>query len=300
VQIDKLVGAYHKPVGGEMRLDILFHLYVATNFWLKKVNQPLNLDGQLRNGNQRVRFKGREERTGAITELRDLCAEYLAAILQLMPGETLDDKLVEEFGLSVSDGVKATDLAAERLGMPYLRQEAERRRYKLSFRNGLAYRWVYRVGNQEKICLTLYDTVAFNETGGRPGERDVGLFVMGTNGRIYTGLDKTEYRYGYRHSCFFAGEPVFAAGMLGVSMGRVVTLSGSSGHYGPKASHMLAVLSRLAMYGVDLSRVTMRRVNERNGADYGIEECPARAFLRARGWPTGPERQRMWVDKEQH
>jgi hypothetical protein len=282
-QIDNLVAAFHRPSNSYMRPEIKFQIWVAAGFWLDKVNKP-------------NRFKGRVERDGAIRSLRDVCARDLSEWLQGVPGDTLEEKLIAEFGLKVQPGLKAHDLYAEqKTGMPYLRTEAERRRYKLSFRHGLAYRSTYSKTTDEKEKLVLYDTVAFNETGARRGERDVGLFVMGTNGRIYTGMDKKVYSGGYRHSCYFAGEPVFAAGMLGVRQGRVEVISGSSGHYGPSARHILAVLSRLALYGVNLSRLTVRRINER--IDEGLEECSARAFIRAGGWPTGPDRRVMWVDK---
>lgn len=284
VQIDKLVAAYREPQYISLKLDILAHLYWATQFWVKKLNKP-------------EAFKGRNERVESISELRDLCRDKLEKRLHNASGSSFEEKLIDQFGLSVKEGIKQNDLRAAERGMPYLTQESDRRRFKLSFRHGIAYRWTYTM-DDEKSQLEIYDTKKFNDTGSRQFENDVGLFVMGTNGRIYTGVDKSQYR-GHVHSYFFAGEPVFTAGMMRVEDGRVATLSGSSGHYGPQAFHMLTVLNRLAAYDVNIGRIIMRRVNDKVG-DKKVgdkEECKATDFLNRRGWPTGELPASMWVSK---
>ena len=290
--IDGLVKSYRSPEYRTVKLDILYQLLMATDYWLKKVNRA-------------ERFVGKESRRNAIQDMNDLCQRKLDS--KLAKSQMALQDIFEEpdghggladvgnqhFLLQVSEGLQRADQVAASRGMPYFTEESDRRKFKLSFRGGLAYRWTF-VMDDQKSELNLYDTDQFNDRGSRKGEDDVGLFVMGTNEHIYAGVDKTKYR-SYMHSYFFAGAPVLCAGLMRVENGRVVTVSGSSGHYGPLARHMIRLLTRLQLYQVDMSRLNVRRVNENVAGD--IEECSAKDFIRHRGWPTGEQPRSMYVNK---
>jgi hypothetical protein len=83
--------------------------------------------------------------------------------------------------------------------------------------------------------------------------RDYGIFVMDRRGRIYVGQHKVGL---FHHSSFLAGAGVAAAGEMKVMPGgRLVAVTGKSGHYMPGPDQMTAMLERLAENHVPLDGV---------------------------------------------
>lgn len=86
-----------------------------------------------------------------------------------------------------------------------------------------------------------------------------GIFVMGADGEIYVYFGPVfEDGKFFQHSSFFSGAPVASAGQLHVVNGKVMALSGSSGHYHPNSRQFRQVLRELHTKGVDLKGVVVR------------------------------------------
>lgn len=119
--------------------------------------------------------------------------------------------------------------------------ETERVGYKLDFRDGKIYD---ARGN-------LFDTTGTEiETGG-----DRAIFVMDENGTFYASTEQEIGRF--HHSSFFAGQPVAAAGEMGVENGMLKWISDASGHYRPGSSFTQQALQALQQNGVNLQKISI-------------------------------------------
>ncbi|MGZ3713368.1 MAG: hypothetical protein ACXVBE_16505, partial [Bdellovibrionota bacterium] len=80
---------------------------------------------------------------------------------------------------------------------------------------------------------------------------DPGIFVMDAEGRFYfyDGPLKRKQEGAIHHSSFFAGLPVSAAGELEVINGKIIRMSGSSGHYKPKKHYLIRAALELKHQG---------------------------------------------------
>jgi hypothetical protein len=171
--------------------------------------------------------------------------------------------------------------------MQYYQSDAARAGFKLSFRNGLAYRWDYSGGAKGKGNLVLYDT----RLAGDDLEHGASLYVMDVRGRIY--VSGKEGEKALKHSSFMGGAATLCAGTMRVDNGKVAWVSGRSGHYRPMVLHMVNLLERLRTYGVNLSTTKVYRENYEEGP-YPVppspwkffEGCPATEILVQRAWPT--------------
>jgi hypothetical protein len=88
----------------------------------------------------------------------------------------------------------------------------------------------------------LFDTAdAVSAHGGPGGGR--ATFVMDKNGDIYSSLEQKVGRF--HHSSFLGGEPVAAAGELGVTDGKVHLVTNNSGHYQPNKDSTMEFMQHL-------------------------------------------------------
>jgi hypothetical protein len=80
-------------------------------------------------------------------------------------------------------------------------------------------------------------------------------FVMDQDGNVY--LINTNEKMGLtlKHSSFLAGEPVAAVGELRIEQGRIVQVTGSSGHYKPDPSINEQFFEMLRRHGCDVSKI---------------------------------------------
>lgn len=78
------------------------------------------------------------------------------------------------------------------------------------------------------------------------------LFVMNASGTFFATEGKL---HKIHHSTLLAGEDVACAGEIGLSGGKVIFLSNSSGHYLPGPAHVWQALHSLARQGADLSMI---------------------------------------------
>ncbi|HET6811847.1 MAG TPA: hypothetical protein VFH50_12630 [Acidimicrobiales bacterium] len=76
------------------------------------------------------------------------------------------------------------------------------------------------------------------------------IFVLSTAGVFYAESHKQGE---FHHSTFLAGGAVRAAGELQVGGGRLVKITGKSGHYRPTSEHLRYAVGQLEKRGVDLS-----------------------------------------------
>jgi len=80
------------------------------------------------------------------------------------------------------------------------------------------------------------------------------IYVVSTGGVWYANSHKEAK---FHHSSFLAGGAVRAAGELKVEDGRLIQITGKSGHYRPTTEHLLWAVRQLRARGVDLSGATV-------------------------------------------
>ena len=114
--------------------------------------------------------------------------------------------------------------------------ESERRRFMVLSKEGQLYR----------------DGTPMDTSGNETVASGAGwaIFVLSTAGVFYAESHKQGE---FHHSTFLAGGAVRAAGELQVSGGRLVKITGKSGHYRPTSEHLRYAVAQLERRGVDLS-----------------------------------------------
>jgi hypothetical protein len=119
-----------------------------------------------------------------------------------------------------------------------------------------------------------------------------GNYVLGFDRKFYMAqhqsplnIDTMEGRRPFFHSSYFKGAGVLCAGNMIIVNGQLRMISNNSGHYRPKAAHLVSALEALLMHGVSLTNVWAHYMNEQ------MKErlYPAECFLRKRGKVTWDE-----------
>lgn len=211
--------------------------------------------------------------------------EAVQALHDYLKGNHVANKtLADDFGKDVNPHGQQEDQAAVNNNlMQWYQTKAARRALKLSFRAGVAHRWDFD-DSGEKASLQVYDTDRFGDAV----EEKMSLYVMDAGSRIYCS-GKEDPEHVLKHSSFLAGDRVLAAGTLRVEQGRVVAVTGKSGHYRPTVQQMVNLLERLRAYQVDLGKVTVYRENYKGGfgakTPRNFEPCPALTLIKTRAWP---------------
>jgi hypothetical protein len=75
------------------------------------------------------------------------------------------------------------------------------------------------------------------------------LFVMDADGKIYAAPSALVKH----HSCFLAGQPVAAAGQIGVNAGRLIFVHDQTGHYRTPIEYTMQFLKELKRLEVDVT-----------------------------------------------
>lgn len=226
-QIDDLVALYWSL--RESRYEIMYQLYRVTLYWIKNVG---------------IKFKGNEKRMEVVAALNFFIRDQFKKDFHLGEAE-FDDLLLALFGKPVHVAYEDTEVFNENRSVEYIKEETVRRKFKVVFRKGLAYK-------RNENGLQLYDT---STDIGKQGEAGEAIFVMDDKGRIYTGsYAKSEFH----HSSFLAGGWSMAAGVMRITNGQVVSVCPDSGHYQPGLQQMLNVVERLRTYGVNLQKLTVK------------------------------------------
>ena len=77
-----------------------------------------------------------------------------------------------------------------------------------------------------------------------------GIFVMSPDGKMYVGNHEVGQ---FHHSSFLAASDVAGAGELQATDGKITTISNKSGHYHPRAVHLVQTLEELGPDGIGLN-----------------------------------------------
>jgi hypothetical protein len=117
-----------------------------------------------------------------------------------------------------------------------------------------AYRLVIRDGNIYDARGQLFDTSAASTVHSGEGRA---IFVMDELGTFYASTEQATGRF--HHSSLLAGEPVAAAGEIGVVKGKIHLLSDKSGHYYPGSQFTDQALDALKKAGIDTSNITVKK-----------------------------------------
>jgi hypothetical protein len=180
---------------------------------------------------------------------------------------------------------------------------AEARKYRLTFKNGLAYQypwWREELGQTPAPRLVLAESKHAVELDFVFGPE---ARFEGAQGSCVLSMSRDIYMYAHRggqnmnyarpwvkgakgpptqfvHSSYLAGDPVLCAGAMSIVRGQVTKVSTASGHYRPSMHQMLNWLECLRMHRVNLERVKVEVYDDR---DKQWAYYPAELFLRQRG-----------------
>jgi hypothetical protein len=264
VEIDNLVALYATAI--PQQPDVLYYLYLATKFWLKKNQQrpnnqhPAGFNPRTGALPQTPKVEGEEGRRNAISELYTIARTKLIALHQVRNEEELGISLADTYGARNHE-IQNDTAWMEKYGLDptvtvYLTDDGDRRRYKLRFRSNLAWRW--QDANQSQGGY-----VPFDSTDNSESETNDQLihFVMDRRGRIYMGFEKDVIWF--KHSSLVGGDAVLSAGRMKAEQGKITHVENDSGHYQPTAKHMINILRRLAIYGQSLGSTTVRRMSDK-------------------------------------
>ena len=148
-------------------------------------------------------------------------------------------------------------------GRRELHRVAERLKYRLQFKRGLAYmtNW-YEPGTATKLVLAESSRCAavgkeFYPPMIAPAETGWAGFVMSMGREIYMAKHLTAQgmHASFFHSSYMGGQGVLCAGTIKIVQGRVVGISSGSGHYAPSAQHLVMLLEMLETQGVPARNV---------------------------------------------
>jgi hypothetical protein len=293
-RIGKLIDEYDTIKGTDRASEwfIQFQIEQATKFVLSPKNQYQE---------GKVGGKLNSKQTDFIVDLHDFVYGRIKALIGATDAD-YETKIIQTFGREVCQhGAQEDQALLGKNAMVYFRARLDQKMLKLSFRNGLAYRWDFDdYGN--KNGLMLYDTKAFKDAN--LFEYNASLYVVDYKGAIYA-LGK-EGEQALKHSSLLAGAGVLCAGTILIKNGQVIWLTGKSGHYRPSVMQVANVLERLSQYQVKLKQVKVFRENYSStfvrediskwvtkmglmpkstvpGDKY--EPCDAEVLLRQRAWP---------------
>lgn len=116
----------------------------------------------------------------------------------------------------------------------------------------------HRVVVDENGLLRNTDGSLFDTTGAKSHWTPDGgraIFIMDRHGNIYASLEQERGRL--HHSTLASGNPVTGAGELSVINGRLVEVTGNSGHYMPGRTNTQNVVDELARQGIDIRSITV-------------------------------------------
>lgn len=254
LHIDQTLAAYHRarPRSPQI-MESLSELFYSLDFWLKESgrNSP-----QVCNARAPVVSELYALVVGKLCELTGLTVNLLPRWLE------------ETFGKGMTKHGYEKDYRDR--NAKYL-TSAEVQKYRLSFRNGLAYQESWWVNSPQLVLVdTVTNTLAQAEGKTMfPGQEGHQGFVLSMSRDFYMMqhiTPKGEVKEtGQYHSSYFAGESVLCAGTLLVRAGQVKTVTTASGHYAPGVTHLSNAIATLAMLGVNLDEALGWIYGEKTG-----------------------------------
>ncbi len=247
----------------------IIQLYLTTKYWLSKVGKKPKTGPK----NPQEKFTAGQKTVELIQALNVIIHSKLSTYLKESNIDNADNNidvdalLFESFQVN-SHMAKEDDFESK--DVICLSSDEDRRRYKIKFRNGMAYRCNSLDGGNEVYIL--YDT----KTSGESECSDEWVhFALDKRGRLYVGFRKDKTFF---HSSFLAGDPVICAGKLRIVNGQITGISDESGHYQPTALNIANALYLLMARGVNVDVIW--------AYTYKNKEAPysAREIMTARDW----------------
>jgi hypothetical protein len=171
---------------------------------------------------------------------------------------------------SQTGNIKPSMVKAFMKGVAYL-DRAGRRSYRVSFNAGTLYA---KSGEGETELSTMQMSTVFSGKG-------FGIWVISKKGNLYVG---NHVKGMLHHSSFLAGAKVMCGGEMWARNGKILFLSGKSGHYEPGKENMDWALNVLenCVDNFDAIKVAAWRA----GADSPVYLVSPRTFLWSRDWKT--------------
>jgi hypothetical protein len=268
VRIDELINAREIALDDGAKLYVDTDLFFTLDYWLKIYKNNSKMD------------KGREPAIMALYKcvVDTLCFAF-GCTVNVLPRE-----LEYYFGRALGGHGAKLDLALD--CATYLKR-ADVHKYKLFFKNGLAYQfpWWKTNAREGKTKFVL----ANSSTASNPAVFDPsntgyrnnwGGFAMSMGRDIYMAKHHCTKDAGengnFYHSSYLGGEPVMCAGTMLIENGVLKGVSTDSGHYRPTQQHVVNLLQALSMWGVNLSGLDVQD-------HYGALQSKGDVFLSSRG-----------------
>lgn len=270
-RVGDLLDLYHgvNPTVKEDKEIVLGHLYLEGHYIAKHFDKPQKL-GRILTSQQRDVVRQRIW-IEAQNEMTRMIASEVGNT-----GITFEKAFEAIFARSVNEICAAMDNQAVAHRSLMWLDESKRRRYKLSFRDGIAYRKVRKSFGRKELIP--FDNEKLNQIDKERSGADSDLwtaedqgttpFVMDLDGRIYgvprgTRNPKNPTQITeFKHSSVLEGAATLAAGTFRFKDGRLQIVTSKSGHYQPSLLQMLNFFERLRSYRVDISKVIFLRWNE--------------------------------------
>jgi hypothetical protein len=171
---------------------------------------------------------------------------------------------------SLSGNIKPSMVKAFMKGVAYL-DKAGRKSYRVTFKAGTAYTLN---GETETELDTAQMSTVFSGKG-------FGIWVMSKKGKLYVG---NHVKGMLHHSSFLAGAEVMCGGEMWVRNGKILYLSGKSGHYQPGKENLNWALNVLetCVDNFDAIKVAAWRP----GTESPVYLVTPRGFLWSLDWKT--------------
>jgi len=242
---DTLVQFHKSEQGSQAQLSLLSELYFSIDFWLKKADAKSSEVTQSRKSAVHALY---------VKVVTRLCEQ----IQNSMTPNNLPNWLDVTFGKGMEKHGYDIDINK---GMARYLTPAERRKYLIKFKDGLAYQQQWWINSTNEIKVDTSENIGALARGkdmlpGHPGHQG---FVLSMSRDLYmmqhiTPMGNTRGE-GQYHSSYFGGETILCAGTIKVSKGKVVAISTGSGHYRPGITHLYNAVATLVMLGVDVKDV---------------------------------------------
>lgn len=278
--IDELVRHYNDPNADSVKIETLFYLVDAINYWQKNVNKDVSNKNDADNLPVTQKVKGHDNRKSAMSALKMIAGDLLTDETDTHTLVEAVDALKPNYSRASHGNVDNTDQhqieqvqAAGEVAV-FLQEKHLQRKYKLRFRDGSAWRWSSANGQNE-----IYDTTDNSESEINDQKTH---FVMNTRGHIFAGFNKAAMWF--KHSSLIGGANAYSAGRIKIVAGKVKIIVNDSGHYHPGVQQMRNILHRLRLYGQDISGITIERIQPDPSGSFSSSQIVATT---AGTWPDG-------------
>ncbi len=281
-RIDDLLVQYGANGSAFGRIQLKADLFFTLDYWLKVHARTPGMA---------------KDRQPAVYELYKYTAHSLAAALSCTIN-TLPEYLERHFGRKLSYHGEHLDLVGQ--FATYLTR-AEVEKYRLSFRKGKAYMWMWP-GKGHELTRPTADGGLVTQERQQPkgmklvlaesesasnknvfGLKQWGGFAMSMGRDLYMarhhcgeGSAGPGSGGNFYHSSYLAGDPVLCAGTILIEQGITKAVCNDSGHYQPDQANFMSFLQALMMHGVNVQNIAIY--------DYDRRHCVSgRDFLQRRG-----------------